>query len=124
MTKQGGWSATNFGACLQDLRQRAGMTQAELAQKAGCYPLTISKLERGLQEPAWPLVLALAKALGVGCEAFNDPDLALPLPVEPKPKGRPKKPPAASQAGRSAGKTTSAPSGQKKPARGRKAKGE
>jgi hypothetical protein len=32
----------------------------------------VAKLERGVQEPAWPLVLALAKALGVNCLAFTD----------------------------------------------------
>jgi hypothetical protein len=33
---------------------------------------TVAKLERGVQEPAWPLVLALAKALDVNCLAFTD----------------------------------------------------
>ena len=32
--------------------------------------MTVSKLERGAQEPAWPLVLALARALGVEVTAF------------------------------------------------------
>jgi transcriptional regulator with XRE-family HTH domain len=47
------------------------MSQRELAGAAGCNANTIAKLERGEQEPAWPLVLALAKALGVDCTAFN-----------------------------------------------------
>jgi hypothetical protein len=32
--------------------------------------MTVNKLEREIQEPAWPLVLALGKALGVDCMAF------------------------------------------------------
>jgi hypothetical protein len=32
--------------------------------------MTIAKLERGVQEPAWPLSLVLAEALGVSCLAF------------------------------------------------------
>jgi transcriptional regulator with XRE-family HTH domain len=73
MTKQGGWPPTGFGIRLRALREEKGMSQRELAELAGCNQFTVAKLERGLQEPAWPLVLALAKALGVTCLAFlND----------------------------------------------------
>jgi hypothetical protein len=51
--------------------------------------MTVAKLERGVQEPAWPLVLALAKALGVTCEAFNG-EAASEAP-EPRSPGRPRK---------------------------------
>lgn len=71
MSKQGGWPPTGFGSRLRDLRERAGLTQKQLAEKAGCHPMTLAKLERGVQEPAWPLVLALGQALGVTCEAFT-----------------------------------------------------
>lgn len=70
MSKQGGWPSTGFGSRLRALRERAGLTQPGLAEKAGCNKFTVAKLERGTQEPAWPLVLALAKALGVECTAF------------------------------------------------------
>jgi transcriptional regulator with XRE-family HTH domain len=70
MSKQGGWPATGFGARLRVLREGAALTQKDLAEKAGCHPMTLAKLERGVQEPAWPLVLALCRALGVPCEAF------------------------------------------------------
>ena len=48
------------------------MSQQQLADKAACRSETVSRLERGEQEPAWPLVKALAKALGVNCLAFED----------------------------------------------------
>jgi len=46
------------------------LSQRELAKEAGCNANTLAKLERGEQEPAWPLVLALARALGVEVTAF------------------------------------------------------
>jgi transcriptional regulator with XRE-family HTH domain len=84
------WPPSGFGGRLQQLRERAGLTQAELAERAGCFPLTVSKLERGVQEPAWPLVVALARALGVSCDSFvvNDGDQ---MGEKPRPRGRPKR---------------------------------
>jgi transcriptional regulator with XRE-family HTH domain len=55
---------TGFGGRLRALREAAGLAQERLAQRAGCSVGTLSKLERGSQEPYWPLVLMLAKALG------------------------------------------------------------
>jgi DNA-binding XRE family transcriptional regulator len=87
-------------------RERAGLSQRELADRAGCNPFTIAKLEGGRQEPAWPLVLALAKALRVTCLEFNGkaasgfqetrprgrpPKAAPPGPKTKRPRGRPRK---------------------------------
>jgi transcriptional regulator with XRE-family HTH domain len=90
MTKQGGWPATGFAGRLRSIREQAGLSQRELAERAGCNVFTLSKLERGTQEPAWPLVLALARALGVTCEAFQ-PAGDEPAEESPKPRGRPRK---------------------------------
>jgi transcriptional regulator with XRE-family HTH domain len=68
--KKGVWPPAGYGNRLRQLREQAGIPQADLAERAGCHPMTIAKLERGVQEPAWPLVLALAKALGVDVAAF------------------------------------------------------
>jgi transcriptional regulator with XRE-family HTH domain len=76
MTKQGGWPPSGFGERLRQLRTDAGLTQQQLAERSGCHPMTIAKLERGVQEPAWPLVQVLAKALGVNCLAFNSEEEA------------------------------------------------
>jgi transcriptional regulator with XRE-family HTH domain len=61
---------TGFGDRLRVLREAKDLTQRGLAEKAGCFWLTISKLERNLQEPTWPLVLSLCRVLGVRCTAF------------------------------------------------------
>jgi DNA-binding XRE family transcriptional regulator len=90
MSKIGGWPPTGFGVRLRVLREEAGLTQGELAEKAGCNLFTVAKLEGGRQEPAWPLVLALAKALGVNCLAFIAKAGEAP---EARPQGRPPKPP-------------------------------
>jgi putative transcriptional regulator len=91
MSKQGGWPATGFGDRLRVLRAQAGLTQKQLAERAACHPMTLAKLERGVQEPAWPLVLALARALGVSCQDFTpEAATAAPLPEKRGP-GRPPK---------------------------------
>jgi len=71
MARPGGWPPTGFGGRLKKLREERSLTQQELAKRSGCHAMTIAKLERGAQEPAWPLVLALARALAVTCEAFS-----------------------------------------------------
>jgi len=92
MMREGGYAATGFGARLRTLRVEKGLTQAAVAGAAAAHVNTIAKLERGLQEPAWPLVLALADALGVCVSAFRlDP--AETLEVEPARRGRPRKEP-------------------------------
>ncbi len=60
-----------FGARLRQLRIEAGLSQQALAQLAGLHRFGVAKLERGEREPAWSSVLALAKALGVSCAAFE-----------------------------------------------------
>jgi DNA-binding XRE family transcriptional regulator len=70
--RKGVWSRTNFGVRLKQLREAAGISQQELATRAECSLFTISKIERGTQEPAWPLALALARALAVSVAAFDD----------------------------------------------------
>jgi transcriptional regulator with XRE-family HTH domain len=56
---------TRFGARLRALRTAAGLNQSQLAERAGCNSTTIVRLENETQEPAWPVVLDLAEALGV-----------------------------------------------------------
>src|SRR4051794_29673071 len=101
-----------FAERLKQLREAAGLSQYALAKLTGLSKQAVNKLEAGGREPAWGTIQLLAKALGVTCEAFNDPGLALPPPAEKKPLGRPKKTPAAAQEASSTGKAMSAPAGQ------------
>jgi transcriptional regulator with XRE-family HTH domain len=91
MTKRGGWPDTGFGQQLKTIREAKGLSQAQLAEKAGCHHFTISKLERGEQEPAWPLVIALASALGVDCMAFQSGEKPAPSEEASPKKGRKRK---------------------------------
>ncbi len=60
-------NATPFGARLRSFRQAAGLTQEELASKAGLTSKAISVLERGERRRPYPhTVRALADALGLG----------------------------------------------------------
>ena len=52
-----------FGKLLKELRNRAHLTQLELANKVGIDPSYVSKLERGADPPAREKVLAIAEAL-------------------------------------------------------------
>jgi transcriptional regulator with XRE-family HTH domain len=54
-----------FGTRLRSLRERARMTQAELAAKIGSDQSIISRWERNLAEPELTVVERLATALGV-----------------------------------------------------------
>jgi transcriptional regulator with XRE-family HTH domain len=91
MTKQGGWPDSGFGRRLKEVRESAGLSQQQLADKAACRSETVSRLERGEQEPAWPLVIALAAALGVDCTSFLDPSVKPPAEEPARPRGRPRK---------------------------------
>jgi DNA-binding XRE family transcriptional regulator len=71
---------------LRRLREAAGLTQRDLADRAGCHWITIAKLEGLRQEPAWPLVIKLADVLGVKTHDFINPH---PEKVPPQRVGRP-----------------------------------
>jgi transcriptional regulator with XRE-family HTH domain len=64
--------ATGFGSRLKELREKAGLSQAHLAEKAGMNVFGVAKLEQGQREPSWATVQSLCKALGVECAAFAD----------------------------------------------------
>ena len=56
----------SFGALLRDLREGAGLTQEELALRAGLSPNAVGTLERGARKHPYPhTVRSLADALGL-----------------------------------------------------------
>jgi transcriptional regulator with XRE-family HTH domain len=73
---------------LRELRTAAGVTQLDLAFRAHIQPSTVARLERGTVRPSWDTVVAMAKALGVGVEAFTEPPSKQIPPTGP---GRPRK---------------------------------
>jgi transcriptional regulator with XRE-family HTH domain len=71
-------SSNLFGRRLKELREQAGLTQPQLAERANLSKAGIADLEQGRREPAWSTVQALCAALGVSCEAFNQPPAERP----------------------------------------------
>ena len=65
---------SGFGAKLQKFRKAAEMTQSELGTACGMAYQAIARLERGENEPTWPTVIKLAKALGVEPNDFLSED--------------------------------------------------
>jgi putative transcriptional regulator len=55
---------------LREIRERAPMTQEELADRAGIRRQTVVALERGYCEPHPRTTRAIAKALGVEASAL------------------------------------------------------
>lgn len=49
---------------IRHLREERGITQEDLAHKAGITTGTLSKIERGLANPSWTTVERIAGALG------------------------------------------------------------
>jgi len=54
-----------LGATVADLRQQAGLTQAELAERAELQEREIAALETGELEPTWGDLRRIASALEV-----------------------------------------------------------
>lgn len=54
-----------IGAQLREARERALLTQEELAARAGVQPLTISRIETDKVEPRFSTIRKIAKALDV-----------------------------------------------------------
>lgn len=61
-----------LGAALRAERERQGMSQAALSRASGLHRTTISKIERGQEEPRWDTLMALRKGLGSLVEVFAE----------------------------------------------------
>jgi transcriptional regulator with XRE-family HTH domain len=62
--------AQTFGENLREARRTAGLSQEELAKRAGIDRPTISVYEHGKREPNMSTLVKLARALGVPAEAL------------------------------------------------------
>src|SRR4051812_11533310 len=71
---QGGEPWEWFGARLRELREAAGLSRPQLAERAGMRSEAgIRNIEQGLTSPTWETVCRLCSALGVECTAFMTP---------------------------------------------------
>jgi ribosome-binding protein aMBF1 (putative translation factor) len=71
-----GWSPGGYVRGLLNARRAAGLTQHELAVRAGLAADTVGRLERGEYQARGPTIEALANALGI-------PDGALRVSLTP-----------------------------------------
>lgn len=53
---------------IMETRERRGMNQAKLAEKAGITPAAISQIEKGLRIPTIPVLQKIANVLGVSID--------------------------------------------------------
>jgi transcriptional regulator with XRE-family HTH domain len=76
---------------VKEARRRAGLTQAQLAEKAGTTQSAIARLERGWTDPGFGQLQKLLKACGftllVSLDPYDDSDrwqaqAVLDMPVE------------------------------------------
>jgi transcriptional regulator with XRE-family HTH domain len=77
-----------FAGRLVELREGAGLTQQELAERAGLTTAGVAQLESGRRSPSWGTVVELCKALGVEPNEFVKPPAGRPK----RGRGRPSKP--------------------------------
>lgn len=62
---------------LKDVREAAGLTQVQLAERAGLTQQVISSLEGGrIRRPSWHVVAKLSQALGVAPQELFNRELA------------------------------------------------
>jgi transcriptional regulator with XRE-family HTH domain len=61
----------SFGERLQRLRNEAGLTQLQLAERAGVPLTSLRNWEHDRREPLASVLFKLAKALGLDCRAFE-----------------------------------------------------
>lgn len=73
----------NIGPRLQQLRERAGYSQLVLATMIGVASNTISRWERGDQEPPLRLAAKLARALNCTVDALLQPAEKIPKKALP-----------------------------------------
>lgn len=62
----------DFGPRLRSLREAAGYSQEQLAEKSGLSANALARIERSEREPGWGTVLKLATALKVEPNDFLD----------------------------------------------------
>jgi transcriptional regulator with XRE-family HTH domain len=63
-----------FSEKLRELKDKAGLSEAKLAELSGVTRATIHDYGLGRRKPSFAAVVKLARALNVTCEAFAECD--------------------------------------------------
>ena len=76
----------DIGTILRDRRDKAALTQTELARRAGVSQSTVSAVERGTRRPSLPLIGRVLAALGLqislGVEDLEEPEADLDIAID------------------------------------------
>ena len=64
----------NVGERIRELRIKKGLTQQELAKKAGCSQSALSKIESEGRSPRFEIAISIAGILGVSAEYLRKGD--------------------------------------------------
>jgi transcriptional regulator with XRE-family HTH domain len=80
-----------FKDLLRELREKAKLTQEQLAEKANISLGSLRNHEQGHRQPSWSAVVQLARALGVTTDVFAACDDATKGEPEKKPGKKGKK---------------------------------
>lgn len=78
------FAVVKFNEMLRSLRSKAGMTQEQLADKAGMPLASLRGHEQGQRLPSWASVVKLSRALGVSTDVFSVCDEIQPADDKPK----------------------------------------
>jgi transcriptional regulator with XRE-family HTH domain len=82
-------AAVEFQDKLKEVRQQKGLTQEQLAQRAGISLGNVRNYEQGIRQPSWVAVVRLSRALAVSADTFS---VCVPDgQQQPAPRGRPRK---------------------------------
>lgn len=86
-----------FSEKLRQVRDRAGLSEATLAEKSGITFASVHQYGLGRRSPSFSAVVKLARALGVTCQEFADcediaDEVAKEKPAVRKPAGKKGKP--------------------------------
>jgi transcriptional regulator with XRE-family HTH domain len=63
--------SSGFGPRLRRFREAKGLTQGELAELVGLKYQEVSRYERGVVEPSWPMAVAFADALAISLDELR-----------------------------------------------------
>lgn len=88
-----------YGERLKSLRERAGLTQAELGKRIGARQSHVHRLEIGEREPTLATAVAIARAIGCDIKEFVPDGAKVEVRLEAdelaaRPKRRSRKPPS------------------------------
>jgi len=54
-----------LGVAVREVRKTQGLTQKQVADRAGVHVTYLSDIERGARNPSWKAIAALASGMGV-----------------------------------------------------------